>query len=80
MIKIPQIMINLIELDWYYGFLVDWNIEIQDIDKKGFSYKITSYDYHMYNTITFSWIAITNEETLQIFYLNNIMTPNLMYS
>ncbi len=80
MIKIPQIMISLIELDWYYGYLIDWNIEIQDIDKKGFYYKITSYDYHMYNTIQINWIAIINEETLQVFYLNNIKTPNLMYT
>ncbi len=33
MFKIPQIMIVIKDFDWEYGFLVDWNIEIQEIDK-----------------------------------------------
>ncbi len=40
MIKIPQIMISLIELDWQYGYLINWNIEIQDIDKQDFLTKL----------------------------------------
>jgi hypothetical protein len=73
-------MISLTRLDCKYGYLIDWNIEIQDIDKNGFSYKLTAYDYHQYYTIQFHWIAIINEETLQVSYLKHIKTPNLMYT
>jgi hypothetical protein len=39
---VPKIMINPIKFDFQNGLSIDWDIEIDRIDKTGFFYKITT--------------------------------------
>jgi hypothetical protein len=70
-------MISPILIDFQQHFPMDWNIDINSIDLKGFSYIITANCYRRIYRLKFDWVAIDKEETLQIKYFNNIQTPNM---
>lgn len=75
--KVPQIMINPNLYDWEWGFPVDWHIEVNRVDRNGFFYKVTTNSAKGMYSLFFNWLAVVNEETLQIKYLNNVKTPNM---
>lgn len=79
MSKVPQIMVSPYLKDWTIGFPIDWHLEIYDVDTKGYSYIVTTHAYRGITSLFFNWIAIINEETLQIKYLNHIQTPKLTF-
>ena len=72
-------MISPILIDFENRFPMDWMIETKDIDKKGFSYLITVNSLRKLNKLKFDWVAIDNEESLEIKYYNNFITPNMKY-
>jgi hypothetical protein len=75
--KVPQVIISPYLHDWTAGFPIDWHAEIYNIDTFGFNYIVITNAYRGITALFFKWIAIINEETLQIKYMNHIQTPNL---
>ena len=45
---------------------IEWQIEVKNIDENGFIYNITTNSPKKIFAIYFNWLAIINEETLQI--------------
>jgi hypothetical protein len=61
-------------------FPLEWEIQILEIDKYGFSYKIITNSYKEIYGLKFYWLAIYNEKSLQIKYLHQMNTSNLQSS
>jgi hypothetical protein len=78
MVKVPQIMVSPSLYDMTLGFPIDWQLEIYNVDTNGFNYMVITHAYRVIVGIYFYWLAIINEETLQIKYINKILTPELM--
>ncbi len=59
-------MINPNYLDLETPYPIEWQIEVKNIDENGFFYNITTNSPKKIFAIYFNWLAIINEETLQI--------------